>query len=253
MWPRIRPNGLPRVSRPRRARSTPIKLKTRRKSRSGRRRSSPPAPPACRSPARHARPPSPPCRRSKPTVPTTGASGSSSGTICAPSIGPPSSPACGQPSPRWPPPAANATNAPLSKGPGNRALFYLDNDAIDLAVAAQDVHAVEALQIQPFEAATQLIVLPPVGGGGNGPGGRGVRCREEMGGRVEDEGARRSAVATGAPDELGTSHPFDVGRVDHGQGARRESGIEPLVKPVEGGIGRLLVALVAGERATQLI
>src|SRR2546422_721184 len=83
------------------------------------------------------------------------------------------------------PPAANATNAPLSKGPGNRALFYLDDDAIDLAVAAQDVHAAEALQIQPFEAATQLIVLPPDDGGRNGPRARGVPCQAEIECQVE--------------------------------------------------------------------
>ena len=54
-------------------------------------------------------------------------------------------------------------------------------------------------------------------------------------------------------DELGASHPLDVGRVDHRQGARREPGVEPLVKPSEGGIGRLLVGLVARERAAQLV
>jgi len=86
----------------------------------------------------------------------------------------------------------------------------LDDDAIDLAVAAQDVHAVDALQIQPFEAATQLIVLPPDDGGGNGPRARGVPCQAEIEWQVEDDGDRRSAVATGAPDELGTSHPFEL-------------------------------------------
>src|SRR5439155_9498 len=92
-------------------------------------------------------------RRSGPMVPTTGASGSSSGRTGAPSTGPPSSPACAPPSAQSPPPAANATNPPLSKGPGRRALFYLDHDAIDLAVAAQHVDGAESLQVQPLEAA----------------------------------------------------------------------------------------------------
>src|SRR6266699_1528616 len=129
----------------------------------------PPSASACRSPTRHARPLSRPCRRSGAMVPTTGASGSCSGRTSAPSTGPPSSPACAPPSAQSPPPAANATNPPLSQGPGRRALFYLDDDAIDLAVAAQDVDGAESLQVQPREAAAQLIMLPADDGGANRP------------------------------------------------------------------------------------
>src|SRR6266516_3258132 len=240
MWPKIRPNGPPPGSRPRRVRSPPTRPRTRRSCRSGRRPCWPPVPRACRSPTRHARPLSRPCRRSGPMVPTTGASGSSSGRTCAPSTGPPSSPACAPPSAQSPPPAANATNPPLSKGPGRRALFYLDDDAIDLAVAAQDVDGAESLQVQLLEAAAQLIMLPPDDGGANRPPARRVPRQVEVERQVE--GNRDwASVLSGFPDELSASHPFGIGRVDHGQGARREPGVEPPVKPAEGGIGRVLV------------
>ena len=111
----------------------------------------------------------------------------------------------------------------------------------------------EALQIEPVEAASQLIVLPPDDGGANGPPARRIARQAEIEGQVEGNGDRRASVLAGVPDELGASHPFDVGRVDHGQGARREPGVDPLMKPAEGGIGRDLVALVARDRAAQLV
>src|SRR5438132_9911649 len=186
-------------------------------------------------------------------VPTTGASGSRSGRTCEPSTGPPSSPAFVPPSAPSPPPAANATNPPSSKGPGDRALFYLDDGAFDLAVAAQNVDGSEALQVKPVEAATQLIVLPADDGGANGPRARRVSCQAKLERQVERDRSRRASVLSCSSDELGASHPLDVGRVDDRQGARREPGVEPLVKPSEGGIGRLLVGLVARERAAQLV
>src|SRR2546426_12449409 len=131
-------------------------------------------------------------------VPTIGASGSSNGTTCVPSTGRPSSPACAPPSARWPPPAANATNAPFSKGPGDRALFYLDDDAIGIAVAAQDVHGAEALQVQPVEAAAQLMVLPPDDGGADGPPTRRGPPEAELGRQGRDESAPRAGRAARA-------------------------------------------------------
>src|SRR5437868_15435787 len=132
-------------------------------------------------------------------VPTTGASGSRSGRTCEPSTGPPSSPAFVPPSAPSPPPAANATNPPSSKGPGDRALFYLDDGAFDIAVAAQKVDGSEALQVKPVEAATQLIVLPADDGGANGPRAQIGRasCRERVesaggAGAVKTEGVRES-------------------------------------------------------------
>ncbi len=141
----------------------------------------------------------------------------------------------------------------MSKGPGRRALFYLDDDAIDLAVAAQDVDGAESLQVQPLEAAAQLIMLPPDDGGANRPPARRVPRQAEVERQVEGNRDCRASVLTGFPDELGASHPFGIGRVDHGQGTRREPGVEPPVKPAEGGIGRVLVGFVAGERAAQLV
>src|SRR2546423_893884 len=155
-------------------------------------------------------------------VPTTGASGSRSGRTCEPSTGPPSSPAFVPPSAPSPPPAANATNPPSSKGPGDRSLFYLDDGAFDLAVAAQNVDGSEALQVKPVEAATQLIVLPPDDGGANGPRARRVSCQAKLERQVERDRGRRASVLSCSSDELGASHPLDVGRVDHRQGARRD-------------------------------
>src|SRR3989442_15108632 len=138
-------------------------------------------------------------------VPTIGASGASNGTTCVPSTGRPSSPACGPPSARWPPPAANATKAPFSKGPGDRALFYLDDDAIGFAVAAQDVHGAEALQVQPVEAAAQLLVLLSDDGGADGAVTRRVPREAELERQGEDDGDRRSAVPAGRARWLRTS------------------------------------------------
>src|SRR5438067_5175802 len=252
MSPKTPPNGLPRDCRSRRVRSQRTKPKTRPRRSRGSRPCWPPAPHACRNAAPHARPPSRPCRRSKPMVPTTGASGSRSGRTCEPSTGPPSSPAFGPPSAPSPPPAANATNPSSSKGPGDRALFYFDDGALDLGLIAQNVDGSEALEVQPVEAAAQLIVLPPDDGGANGPRARRISRQAKIEREVERDRDRRASLLSCSPDEFGASHPFDVGRVDHRQGARREPGVEPLVKPSEGGVGRVVVALVAGERAAQL-
>src|SRR5437899_3376819 len=253
MSPKIPPNGQPRHSHSRRVRSQRKKPKMRPKSSPGSRPCWPPAPRACRNPAPHARRRSRPCRRSKSMVPTTGASGSRSGRTGEPSIGPPSSPAFVPPSVRSPPPAANATNPPSSKGPGDRALFYLDDGALDLGLIAQNVDGSEALEVQPVEAAAQLIVLPPDDGGANGPRARRISRQAKIEREVERDRDRRASPLSCSPDEFGASHPLDVGRVDHRQGARREPGVEPLVKPSEGGVGRVLVPLVAGERAAQLV
>ena len=71
--------------------------------------------------------------------------------------------------------------------------------------------------------------------------------------QVEGNRDRRASVLAGSPDQLAPSHPFDVGGVNHRQDACRQSRIEPSVEPVEGGVGRVLVGLVAGERPAQLV
>jgi len=111
----------------------------------------------------------------------------------------------------------------------------------------------EAFQVQPVEALPQLIVLPPDDAGADAALSCRAPCQAQVERQVEGNRDRRAAVLARPADELGPSHPVEVCGVDHGQGARLEPRVDPAIEPLEGGIRRPLLGLVAGQKAAQSI